>query len=113
MNNPANQIVMLLHEAYDLIKEAHNRCFDNLNTEVPEDLELAAELAEMGRSKLSEALEIYRAAEDLHDVRFLKLVEKYLRVISTIDPVNRDSAFRVRLVLAMDELEDMLYMIDG
>ena len=111
MNNPANQIVMLLHEAYDLIKEAHNRCFDNLNTEVPADLELAAELAEIGRSKLSEALEIYRAADNLNDDRFLKLVEKYKRVITSIDSVNRDSSFRVRLVLALDELEDMLYMI--
>ena len=106
--SPAEQIRELLTEACHLIKQADEKCYDNLNTGATADIIGARSLAAACISKYSAAESTYWAHPELEDSAFLKVIRQFKRVSREADIVfdgsKNLSGFHIELMY----LEDLL-----
>lgn len=105
---PAEQIRELLTEAYHLVKQANEKCFDDLNTNTPADRVGARSLTAACISKYSAAEAIYWAHPELEDSSFLDLLKQFARVTKEAKIFFEGSTNLTGFQLELMDLEDML-----
>lgn len=107
-----DKIIKLTNEAYTFAKQAHNMCFDDLDTGRPEDTTLALAYAASCTSKYAAAAAIYLSDPDLENEDVAALLRQFEVFTSEIRAVHEQrKRVKVNICVELEYLYDLLKRI--
>lgn len=106
--SPADHIRNLLTEAYRLAKQAHDKCYHDLDTDTPSDKYAVMSHTYLCISKYTEAAAIYWSHPELEDETFLKLLDQFDRVTNEAKKFYKQSNNTTGFYMELQYLETLL-----
>lgn len=107
--NDRDKIRELLTKAFQYVKQAHERCYDNLDTGVQANLTVALSLAASCTSCYAAAAAIYLTASELEEDNTAEILRQFERVTGEVRIVyGQTSRNLTGLHIEIDYLERML-----